>query len=61
MTSTNQVIQPFLHGYIDPSMVSENILDGAFFSVVPRDGQVKFFFNWLWNSILRQHVVTSSA
>ena len=45
MTNTKQLIQPFFQGYIDPSMVHENVLDGAFFSVVPRDGQVKFFFN----------------
>lgn len=56
MTNTKQIIQPFLHGYIDPSMVHENVLDGAFFSVVPRDGQVEFLFSFDYRMILFIHI-----
>ncbi len=42
MTNTKRLIQPFLDGYIDNATVEANILDGALFSVTPRNGNVSY-------------------
>ena len=41
MTDVTKVVQPFVEGYINPSMVETDILDGAFFNVMPVSGQVR--------------------
>jgi hypothetical protein len=44
MANTKRLIQPFFQGYIDNSIVEENILDGPLFSVTPRSGKVSYLF-----------------
>lgn len=44
MSNTNRLIQPFFDGYINKSLVEENVLDGPLFSVTPRLGNVSCFF-----------------
>jgi hypothetical protein len=40
MTNINRIVEPFVNGYINKSMVEDNILDGPLFSVTPRAGNV---------------------
>jgi hypothetical protein len=45
MTNTKRVIQPFFQGYLNKSIVEENVLDGALFSITPRSGQVSYLLS----------------
>jgi hypothetical protein len=45
MANTKRLVQPFYEGYLNTSMVEENILSGPLFSVTPRDGQVSYLFD----------------
>jgi hypothetical protein len=49
MANTKRLVQPFYEGYINTSMVEENILSGPLFSVTPRDGQVSYLFDKIFD------------
>ncbi|CAF4516763.1 unnamed protein product, partial [Rotaria sp. Silwood2] len=41
MSNIKQIIRPFFEKYIDPSMIEENIIVGAQFSVTPCEEQTQ--------------------
>jgi hypothetical protein len=43
MTNVTKVVRPFFERYINRSMIQPNILAGALFNVMPRDGLVSIF------------------
>jgi hypothetical protein len=49
MANVKRMVKPFFDGYINISMVEKNILSGPLFSVTPRQGQVSYLFNKIFD------------
>jgi hypothetical protein len=43
MTNVTKVVRPFFEKYVNRSMVEPNILSGALFNVMPRNGLVSVY------------------